>query len=80
MHPRLELAACRGLASLPRELLARYYGEKTQQSTTARVETAQPEWRGLTRRNGSRRALVWSSFLFRSSLEAPVAREEQGCL
>lgn len=80
MHPRLELAACHGLASLPRELLARYYGEKTQQSTTVRLETAQPSWKGLTRRNGSGGALVWSSFLFRSSLEAPVARDERGCL
>lgn len=53
IHPRLELTACHGLASLPRELLARYYGEKTQQSTTARAETAQPSWKGLTGRNGS---------------------------
>ena len=34
MHPRPGLAARRGLAWLPGELLARYYGEKTQQSTT----------------------------------------------
>lgn len=42
MHRRLELAARRGLALLPREASARYYGEKTQQRTT---DGAEPRWR-----------------------------------
>lgn len=48
VHPRLGLAARRGLALLPREPLACYYGEKTQQSTTDSVE-----WRRRNRHRGA---------------------------
>ena len=53
VHPRPELAACRRLALLPREPLACYYGEKTQQSTTDRAERRRRKSRrGLARRSG----------------------------